>query len=88
MGVETAFSKKALDETIILSNTFDEVGFGVVVVTTLKDAVHKVAMRVFPEILRSAGYDLCDNFYEAAGHEKDAMSSKKGFVLISEKGRP
>ena len=48
IGVETSFNRKAFDETIVLSNSFDEVGFGAIVITTLVKAKHNVGMRVFP----------------------------------------
>ena len=42
MGIETSFNKKAYDESILISNSFDEVGFGAIVITTLVKAKHNV----------------------------------------------
>lgn len=41
-----------MDESIVLCNTFDELGFGIITVKTLQNAQHDVAMRVYPERLK------------------------------------
>lgn len=63
MGIETSFNKKAYDESILVSNSFDEVGFGSIAIATLSKARHQVGMRVYPHLLKKAGYDFCGNFY-------------------------
>lgn len=49
MGIETSFNKKAYDESILISNSFDEVGFGSIAIATLSKARHQVGMRVYPQ---------------------------------------
>ena len=50
-GVETSFNKKDFSESINLSNTFDEYGFGSVAIKTLENAKHKIAMKVNVEYI-------------------------------------
>lgn len=49
MGIETSFQKKSYDESIFISNSFDEVGFGAISIATLVKAKHDVGLRVFPK---------------------------------------
>ena len=83
-GIETFLEKEKASESICLANTFDEIGFGCIVIKTMKNAKSKIAMRVFPEKLKENGLDICDYYYEV----NEGEGKNKKFVLVSEKGQP
>ena len=51
-GIETSLRHDSYDESITFSNSFDEIGYGVICIKTLVHARHKVAMRIFPKNLK------------------------------------
>ena len=51
-GTEVIINEKKKNEKIIIGNSFDEIGYGYIVITTVKNAQHKLAMRIFPKRLR------------------------------------
>ncbi len=57
-GTEVAISDKNFQESIKIGNLFYELGYGFIVITTMKTANHNLVMRVFPKRLREAGYTL------------------------------
>ncbi len=86
-GTEVAINDKKYQQSIKIGNLFYEIGYGFIIITTMKNANHHLAMRVFPNRLRQAGYVLkCEKQQEKQNREAKNDESDKSIVLISQKG--
>lgn len=86
-GTEVTIHDKKFQESIKIGNLFYEIGYGFIIITTMKNANHHLAMRVFPKRLREEGYALkCGNQQDKQQNEEETNGVEKSLVYVSQKG--